>query len=387
MQLLRMLRRCSERAAELGTPHLAAFAQLAAARFALLHHVAPSDSGLHAPPGALTAAATATTSATAGVAATGTASGQSGSGGGGGGGGGGEAAEGGELRPAPVMVATALRSIRAAATAASLSAAAPVTPAVPPPATADGSVPAAPPRAAAAADLYTSPALFDRTTPAGAAVAAADAVQSLAGAAHLLQSAAWALHGHSTLQAAHTMMYLAAYSDRGLGCGAPARFEDRSTACAQLLAAAARRGPAAADAAAEACFGLLTVTEEEEQPGIGAGAGGEVVGGGGGVGRAAAEGGWALWGGPALAAAWLAAAHERALAHGDAAAAAVWAEQMAALADPQPHRDVDIRCGLEKRTGRETPHVHARQLPWTIPILRPRRWPPAHTNRSTSVRT
>lgn len=156
-------------------------------------------------------------------------------------------------------------------------------------------------------------------------------------------------------------MYLTAYGDPRLGGGAAARFEDRGAACAQLLAAAARRGPAAAAAAARACFGYLSspwwtgaaaggAAAAEPPPGSeGPAALGQEE-----QGEEERGGGLALWGGPALAAAWLCAQHDRALAVGDLAAAAALAGQLAGLADPQPHRDVDIRwvggevvwCGL-----------------------------------------
>ncbi|EFJ39461.1 hypothetical protein VOLCADRAFT_100944 [Volvox carteri f. nagariensis] len=348
VQLLRMLRRCRERGRELGQPHLTAFAQLAAARFAMLHDVEPSDSGLHAPPGSLTAAAAAAAVPPSAGAAPAEAPA----------GAGGE----GELRAAPLMVSCAVRDTHALATAASLSAAAP---AAPPPTAADGTPPPPQRAAAAASDLYSSPLLFDRSLPIGAAAAMADAVQQLAGAAHLLQSAAWALHGHNTLERAHTMMYLAAFSDPQVGCGTPARFEDRSTACAQLVAAVARRGPAAARAAAAACLGLLAASvccdgTEDSSPSYS-----ESSAGGGAAtavtaaaaeGSTKASGGWdggcnalALWGGPALAAAWLCAVHDRALALGDSAAAAQLVGQLCALSDPQAHRDVEIRLEAARR--------------------------------------
>ncbi|KAG2448625.1 hypothetical protein HYH02_006513 [Chlamydomonas schloesseri] len=348
VQLLRMLRRCGERGRELGQPALVAFAALATARFALQHDVEPSDSGLHAPPGSLTASAPVPAAVGGGAAPA--ASAPSAQDAWGSGAGAGSSSSGSEMRPAPLMVATAVRDTLSLATAAALSAAAPAAPPPPPPA--DGAIPARA-AAAAAADLYPSPALFDRSLPRGAAAAAADAVQEMAGAAHLLQSAAWGVHGHSSLERVHSLMYLTACSDPRLGGGAAGRFEDRGAACAQLLAAAARRGPAAAAAAARACLGYLSLPWWAD-----AGAGAAADGAGNATATVAAQeaeeereggGGLALWGGTALAAAWLCAQHDKALAAGDLAAAAALTGQLAGLADPQPHRDVDIRLEAARR--------------------------------------
>lgn len=159
----------------------------------------------------------------------------------------------------------------------------------------------------------------------------------------MLQSAAWALHGHSTLERAHTMMYLAAFSDPRVGCGAPARFEDRSTACAQLVSSAARLGPAAARSALVACQGLLCVdmpaaAAAATQSRNSAATAQQQLDGG-----ACDDGSLPLWGGSALAASWLCAAHDRALAVGDSVVAAQLVGRLGALADPQPHRHVELR--------------------------------------------
>jgi len=282
-----LLRRCRDAAAALRCPHLAAYARLALARFALQH--LPEEA--------------AEESAVDGAA------GEDGGPAGARGGGGSEArAAAGPAVPAALEVQRALRDVLLLQHATALAAHSPhAAPAAEPGADPAAAAPGgeAGPRPAGAQPLFDSSDAFGAGA-AGAQPASAAATAQLACSAHLLQAAAWSAFGAASLAHLHAVTALACYGD---AC-TPA---DAATAYAQLAQLlSASRGPAAAEA-------LLAAVAPR-------------------FGHAPPA---------ALAAAAAAAAHERAVCAGDAHGAAAAGDALGALREAE--RPLADELSLEAR--------------------------------------
>ncbi|KAL3146194.1 hypothetical protein ABBQ32_002900 [Trebouxia sp. C0010 RCD-2024] len=253
-QLLKILKRCEKRAQDLQLPHLFVFARLALAQFALEHQTGSDHNSKNKSTPQLSGAAQGRSSAALGVSQ---------------------------------AVQDTARLQQAAKLAAAV--ALPPAPAAPAPGMAGNVGPRA-----SVADLFTAtPPVFAANAPVGCGPASADAVEKLAGSAHLLQAASWKLAGNRSLTQASALTHLACYSES-------ASSEDRALAYAQLAhVAMSKKGYRAAAEVLAVADAQLPHSNS-----------------------------------PALQAARLGLAHGRALHRGNARHAALFASQLLGLADP-----------------------------------------------------
>ncbi|KIY95982.1 hypothetical protein MNEG_11979 [Monoraphidium neglectum] len=275
LQALELLRRCLKIACQQQCPHIAAFARLAIARFDLQHASAPPQPRAPAPQAAP-----------------------------------GGADPGGGPEAAPAC-AGALRAQAALRDACVLQHAAALAAAAPPAAPAAAAAAAAPqlpgaPQRGRVGELYNPSSVFGSDAR-GSLRASARACAQAAGAAHLLQAAAWRQYGAPGLAVAHALAHLTCCGAGGGGDGSGGG--DAATAWAQLVTLALeQQGPTAADA---------VLSEAAEQ--------------------------YALQLPKQLAAVNAGMMQARAVEEGDAAAAELWLSELASTAEPGPGLDREIK--------------------------------------------